>query len=192
MQPNPGVQWTRSAALRSPLTPDVRPRHETLMSFFHRIFGPASPPADAHDAELGSLTWSADLEGWVAATPAPPATFLIAGGRAPDPALLSHARDIARAFPQFQAAVRIFLHQEPRAFRLHWRTRFALLNSSPSTSSGPTAPTTACSTSKVRTKIVSGAQTTSAASPETSGSIHKRGLTPACSGLATLAADARR
>ena len=86
------------------------------MSIFHRIFGPATPPADAHDAELGPLTWSADLEGWVAASPAPRATFLIAGGRAPDPALLSHARDIARAFPQFQAVVQVFLHQEAARF----------------------------------------------------------------------------
>ena len=60
VRPNPGVQWTRSAALRSPLTPDVRRRPLITMKtvVLDALLGSAYPEATFHDSELTGFTLS--------------------------------------------------------------------------------------------------------------------------------------
>ena len=65
-------------------------------------------------AVLGRLVPSADGDWWEATVPVGTGhvAFKIGGGPDPDPALLAHARDIVRSFPEFRERVAAFLAGE--------------------------------------------------------------------------------
>ncbi len=86
-----------------------------MWEWYGRLTGRSRPVQTVDDPVLGALRYDAVVAAWRGQLAEPPIHFLIAGCDVPSPALVAHARDIARAPAPFLEAIRSFLEREARA-----------------------------------------------------------------------------
>jgi hypothetical protein len=84
-----------------------------VLSKIRDLFRPAPPPEPIRDDALGLIHFNSEEKIWeVRIVSAPHWRICIAGGTAPDPALILHARDVAASHDHFSELVSAFLRSE--------------------------------------------------------------------------------